>query len=120
MFTVRVEASFAAAHFLTQYHGKCENFHGHNYLVRVYARGDTLDAAGMLVDFGVLKACMKRVIDVLDHSNLNENAAFANSPSAERIAKHIYSSMLLDTPGLPLCAVEVFETPTSVARYEPD
>ena len=35
MFEVRVEADFAAAHFLQDYHGKCENLHGHNY--KVYA-----------------------------------------------------------------------------------
>lgn len=119
MFTVRVEASFAAAHFLTQYHGKCERLHGHNYLARAYAKGDDLDAAGMLVDFGVLKGCLRSVCESLDHSCLNENPAFADSPSAERIARFIYTEMLRIDGTLPLSAVEVFETDTSMARYEP-
>ena len=42
MYTARVEADFAAAHFLSHYHGKCENLHGHNYRVRLWVRGETL------------------------------------------------------------------------------
>ena len=34
MFFVRVEADFAAAHFLKHYHGKCERLHGHSKLYR--------------------------------------------------------------------------------------
>ncbi|HPE36002.1 MAG TPA: 6-carboxytetrahydropterin synthase QueD [Spirochaetales bacterium] len=119
MYTVRVEAGFSAAHFLTEYHGKCERMHGHNYLVRAYARGGELDAAGMLVDFGVLKRHLRAVAESLDHRNLNEVPEFANSPSAERIARYVFESMMLADPSLPLSAVEVFETDTSVARYEP-
>ena len=55
MYTVRVEAGFSAAHFLSGYRGKCENLHGHNYRVRAYARGADLDESGMLLDFGLLK-----------------------------------------------------------------
>ncbi len=119
MFTVRVEAGFAAAHFLTEYHGKCENLHGHNYLLRAYARGEELDAAGMLLDFGVLKGCLREVAGRLDHRNLNEIPEFRDSPSAERIARYVFEAMLAEMPGVPLVAVEVFETDTSMARYEP-
>ena len=55
MYEVRVEADFAAAHFLRDYHGKCENVHGHNYKVYAHVRGAELDAGGMLFDFAVLK-----------------------------------------------------------------
>lgn len=119
MFTVRVEAGFAAAHFLTEYHGKCERMHGHNYKVRAYASGTGLDAAGMLVDFGELKGHLRAVCDSLDHTNLNDLAAFASSPSAERIARFIFESIRERSPEMPLSAVEVFETDTSMARYEP-
>lgn len=119
MFTVRVEADFSAAHFLTEYHGKCENMHGHNYLVRAFARGTELDKAGMLVDFGILKGALRKVAGFLDHKNLNEVPEFQNSPSAERIARYIFNAIKADIPGMPLLAVEVFETPTSMARYEP-
>jgi len=119
MYTIRVEADFAAAHFLTEYHGKCERLHGHNYLVRAFAKGDELDSAGMLVDFGELKGSLRKICATLDHSCLNDNEAFHSSPSAERIARYIYEQIKLMNAAMPLSAVEVFETPTSMARYEP-
>lgn len=119
MYTIRVEAAFAAAHFLTNYHGKCERLHGHNYLVRAFARGSGLDEAGMLVDFGDIKGTLRMVCDTLDHSCLNDNPVFSSSPSAERIARYIFDEMARHDPVMPLSAVEVFETDTSMARYEP-
>lgn len=119
MYTIRVEAGFSAAHFLSGYRGKCENLHGHNYRVRAYARGEDLDESGMLLDFGVFKKALREVCETLDHGLLNENPVFKDSPSAERIARHIFESLSAALPGVPLHAVEVFESDTSMARYEP-
>ncbi|MDR2518157.1 MAG: 6-carboxytetrahydropterin synthase QueD [Spirochaetaceae bacterium] len=121
MFSVRVEADFAAAHFLSHYHGKCENLHGHNYRVRLWARGDNLDEGGMLADFGVLKQALRSVTALLDHTNLNDHPAFNQDPSAERIAAFIFKNLEERVP-FPqnLWAVEVFETPANMARYERD
>jgi 6-pyruvoyltetrahydropterin/6-carboxytetrahydropterin synthase len=119
MFLVRVEADFAAAHFLKHYHGKCERLHGHNYKVRVWARGESLGSGGMLLDFGELKAALRSVLEGLDHSLLNDEKAFEDDPSAERIAAFIFKSLAQRLPEAPLHAVEVFETETSMARYEP-
>lgn len=120
VFTVRVEASFAAAHFLTHYQGKCERLHGHNYLVRAYAQGRDLDEGGMLLDFGDLKGALREVLGILDHSLLNDIPEFDGDPSAERIAAWIFYRLAGLLPGAPLSAVEVFETDTSMARFEPD
>ncbi|HOJ99361.1 MAG TPA: 6-carboxytetrahydropterin synthase QueD [Termitinemataceae bacterium] len=123
MYTIRVEADFAAAHFLRHYHGKCERLHGHNYRVRVWARGKELSEGGMLIDFGVLKEGLRTVLGQLDHRNLNDIAYFQDDPSAERIARYVFEELtaLLKEQQLPynlLWAVDVFETPTSMARYE--
>ena len=72
MFEVRVEADFAAAHFLRDYNGKCENLHGHNYKVYAHVRGNKLDEGGMLLDFSELKKTLRDVCALLDHYNLNE------------------------------------------------
>lgn len=117
MFETRVEADFAAAHFLADFHGKCERLHGHNYRVLAHARGDTLDSGGMLVDFGVLKGALRDVCATLDHSNLNDVPEFMNNPSAERIAQYIFRKLQEKLPDVPLRAIDVFETPTSRARY---
>lgn len=119
MYLVRVEAEFAAAHFLSHYKGKCERLHGHNYRIRVWARGVGLDEGGMLVDFGELKAALRRVLEGLDHSLLNEEPFFANDPSAERIAEFIFRRLREVLPEAPLHAVDVFETDVNMARYEP-
>ena len=125
MHIVSVEADFAAAHFLSHYHGKCENLHGHNYRIRLWLRGKTLDEGGMLADFGVLKACLKEVIAPLDHSNLNDMAVFQNDPSAERIARYIFDGIFITMSKFSLdsqllWAVDVYETPLNMARYEKD
>ncbi len=120
MFEIRVEADFSAAHFLSDYHGKCENLHGHNYRVFAHARGAVLDDGGMLCDFSVLKKALRSVCGELDHANLNELPVFSNNPSAERIACYIFGELKKLLPEVPLSAVDVFETPSSRARFIPD
>lgn len=129
MFEVRVESDFAAAHFLQDYHGKCENLHGHNYKVYVHAKGNELDAGGMLLDFGVLKNSLRNICKILDHTNLNDlqengKSVFNQNPSAERIAKFIFDKVKEDLSNSGwnkhsefVYAVDVFETSTSRARY---
>lgn len=117
MYEIRVEADFAAAHFLSDYHGKCEHLHGHNYRVLAHVSGENLDNGGMLLDFGILKSALREVCKRLDHSNLNDMAVFLNNPSAERIAHYVYDEIITLVPGIPLRAVDVYETPTSRARY---
>ena len=123
MYSVSVEADFAAAHFLSHYHGKCENLHGHNYKIRLWLKGEKLDEGGMLVDFGILKTCLREVIGKLDHTNLNDLPVFKNDPSAERIAFHIFKEMQQGLTAVSvgqglLWAVDVYETPLNMARYE--
>jgi len=75
----------------------------------------------MLLDFGILKGALRKVVGGLDHSNLNEAAVFDGDPSAERIAEYVFDELERSLPAEEaalLWAVEVFETPTSMARYE--
>ncbi len=125
MFEVRVETSFSAAHYLKDYNGKCENLHGHNYRVLAHARGADLPSDGILIDFGEVKAALKEVCRNLDHKNLNDLEEdglliFNNNPSAERIAAYIFDQLEMLLPkkdAARLHAVDVYETPTSRARY---
>ena len=50
-----IERNFSSAHQLRGYKGKCENLHGHNYKIEIYARGRELNNIGLLVDFVELK-----------------------------------------------------------------
>ena len=124
MFEVRVEDDFAAAHFLRDYHGKCEALHGHNYKVFVHVRGKELNEGGMLLDFTQLKAALKKVLATLDHTNLNDNLFFDQNPSAERIALYICQNVQAELDAqkkdVRLYSVDVFETDRNRATYYSD
>ena len=124
MFEVRVEDDFAAAHFLRDYHGKCEALHGHNYMVFVHVRGKELNEGGMLLDFTQLKAALKKVLATLDHTNLNDNPFFDQNPSAERIALYICQNVQAELDAqkkdVRLYSVDVFETDRNRATYYSD
>jgi 6-pyruvoyltetrahydropterin/6-carboxytetrahydropterin synthase len=124
MFEVSVEDSFAAAHNLRNYKGKCENLHGHNYKVRVVLRGPRLDDTGLLYDFVHLKQVMRSVLGGLDHKYLNETKPFDElNPSAENIAKHIFDEtarqMNTTANGATLASVTVWESDLTAATYRP-
>lgn len=71
------EFEFDAAHYLPEYHGKCEKLHGHTYKLVVKVEGAP-DAEGMVIDFIVLKNIVKdEVLSKLDHACLNDIPAAA-------------------------------------------
>ncbi|MBL4694419.1 6-carboxytetrahydropterin synthase QueD [Candidatus Gracilibacteria bacterium] len=103
---------FAASHFLTKYHGKCENLHGHNYKIIVTIEGPVKED-GMVLDFKLLKeAVNKNVIDLLDHSHLNDTL---DNPSAENLAVWIWDKI---KDHLPLKKIAVYETDDYLAEYD--
>jgi 6-pyruvoyltetrahydropterin/6-carboxytetrahydropterin synthase len=124
MFEVAVEQSFASAHALRNYKGRCENVHGHNWKVRVVIEGEKLDATGMLVDFLDVKSFMGEILDRIDHQFLNEIPPFdVINPSAENIAEYFYQQMtgrLAETPvPVRIREVKIWETEIQSATYRP-
>ena len=124
MYEVSVEETFAAAHNLRGYHGKCENLHGHNYRVRVTLEGPQLDSTGLLCDFTEVKQVLRRVIGGLDHQFINDLEPFRTvNPSAENLAKYFYDEVTRRLTGLPAGArvtdTIVWETDTASAQYRP-
>jgi len=122
MFEVAVEQSFASAHALRNYKGRCENVHGHNWKVRVVIEGEKLDATGMLVDFLDVKSFMAEILDRIDHQFLNEIPPFdVINPSAENIAEYFFQQMtgkLADTPvPVRIREVKIWETEIQSATY---
>jgi 6-pyruvoyltetrahydropterin/6-carboxytetrahydropterin synthase len=123
MFEVAVEETFSAGHALRNYHGKCENVHGHNYRVRVMIEGEHLDEAGLLVDFAELKRVLRDAIEKLDHRFLNDVPPFDTlNPSAENMARYFYQEMNRHLgSGRPnlvrIAAVKLWETDTATATY---
>lgn len=120
MYHVTIETHFSAAHLLRNYHGRCENLHGHNWKIEVTVSSDKLDEAGMAMDFTILKQKTKDVLRQLDHRNLNEIEPFTEiNPSSENIAYFLFNLLtekLKDYP-VTLTRVTVWESPNSKASY---
>lgn len=120
MFTLCVKDSFAAAHRLVGYEGKCEELHGHNFAVETFFSGETLGNDGLLVDFKILKTYLKNVLDFLDHKYLNEISFFSEkASSAEYIAVYIYGEIEKQIEGkqISLKEVRVWESDKAYAAY---
>lgn len=120
MFEICVEHTFAAAHALRNYRGKCENVHGHNYRVQVGIAGAELDENGLLYDFVELKRRLRATSEYLDHQFVNELKPFDRiNPSAENIAKFICQEIQKELTRASVAYVKVWETDTSCAIYRP-
>lgn len=121
MFTLCVKDSFAAAHRLVGYKGKCEELHGHNFAVEVCVAGNELQDDGMLIDFTVLKQHLGEVLDVLDHKYINDIPFFSGrASSAEYIAMYIFSEMerRIGDDRVSIKTVRVWESDRACAAYE--
>lgn len=123
MFELMIETTFAAAHQLRGYRGKCENFHGHNWKVQVHVAAERLNDIDIGMDFHELKRLTQEVTGSLDHTFLNEIFPFTEkNPSSENIAKWIYDTLKKKVNGeyIHLNAVTVWESDTASATYYED
>ena len=114
MYGLKTESSFDAAHFLTDYHGKCENLHGHRWRVVAYLAQEKLWNEGthkdMVIDFGEFKHVLRELTEELDHSSM-----MPFRTTAENLARYFYDRMA--DSGLSISQVEVYETPNNCAIY---
>ena len=120
MFEVKVKANFSAAHQLRHYKGKCEELHGHNWIVELRVGREKVNECGMVIDFAELKKILNEVLEEFDHKYINELPYFVkNNPTSENIASYIYdkiSEKIVDEEIL-ICSVGVWETENSNATY---
>ncbi|MEK6374161.1 MAG: 6-carboxytetrahydropterin synthase [Acidobacteriota bacterium] len=77
---------------------KCDNpkGHGHNYALTVSVKGTIDPETGMVIDLKRLKDIMReRVIDRVDHTNLNEDVDFLRGviPTAENLARAFWQQL---------------------------
>lgn len=112
MLKLSVNFGFAASHFLTNYHGKCENLHGHNYKLVVTVEGE-IGTDGMVIDFIEIKKIVNtEVVDKLDHKHLND---IVENPSSENIVIWIWEQL---KNKLPLKKIALYETENYCCEYE--
>lgn len=109
MYTVTKRLEISAAHSLQlDYESKCANLHGHNWIVEITCKSETLNNNGMVYDFNHIKT---DIMTALDHQCLND--VMHQNPTAENIAKWI-----CDRIGETCVKVEVQESEGNKAIYE--
>jgi 6-pyruvoyltetrahydropterin/6-carboxytetrahydropterin synthase len=139
--TIMKRIKFCAGHRLYEHGGKCEFFHGHNYVADFYVSGDRTDAVGRVIDFAVLKQRFKSWIDQnWDHGLLlnrrDENGIAAarmvqpsklyllpENPTAENMARHLLEDVcpqLLQDADVTATKVVIWETDDSFAEASID
>ena len=130
-YSVTKVIDFCYGHRLLNYDGKCRYLHGHNGTVEIELGSETLDARGMVRDFGEIKQVVQAWIDrELDHKMLlcrrdpvipvlrqMKEPVFLmdDNPTAEAIAKLIFTYTA--SQGFPVTSVRLWETDRSVATY---
>ena len=120
MYELKVVTRFAAAHRLTMVGSKCENMHGHNWKIEVYVTGQKLNAGGVLMDFGEIKAHLADVIKKLDHKYLNELDYIPDGkPSSENIAYFIATELQekINDSSARVSRVTAWESDDACATY---
>ena len=137
--TIMKRIRFSAGHRLLGHGGKCEFFHGHNYVAEFYVScdDDEMDSVGRVIDFKELKTRLKTWIDDnWDHSFLvheaDENAINALkqvqpsryfempcNPTAENMARYLLEDVcpvVLSETNARAMRVVVWETEDSFAE----
>ena len=108
MYEVKKRIEVSAAHKLDlSYESKCTQLHGHNWIIDVYLRSETLNDDGMVMDF----THIKKVIQYkFDHKVINDVVDF--NPTAENLAKYICDSLRTNC-----FRVDVQESIDNIASY---
>jgi 6-pyruvoyltetrahydropterin/6-carboxytetrahydropterin synthase len=120
MYEVAIRRRFAAAHQLRGYGGKCEDLHGHNWVVEVGVQGAGLDDVGLLLDFKILKGHVDDLLEELDHKYLNDHDWFkTRNPSSEHLAYYLFEQLTarVGSAELTVSFVRVWESEDAVATY---
>ncbi len=104
--------------------GKCsnKNWHGHNYYLHVTIKGTPDPLTGFVVDVKHLSKIIKaKVVDYLDHSNLNLDVPFipkGMQPTTENLIIQIWKELEPHIPGdAKLYKLKLYETDTIYAEY---
>lgn len=104
--------------------GRCanENWHGHNYQLFVTVKGTPDPETGCIIDLKLMsKIINDKVIDKLDHRNLNLDVPFMKGQmaSTENLAVAIWEQLVeaIESHGCEMHSVKLTETENNYAEY---
>jgi 6-pyruvoyl-tetrahydropterin synthase len=97
MYSVTVCDHILTAHsFHGEVFGRAARLHGITLVVEAEFRAAELDELQLLIDIGLAKTELRRVLDPLDYSNLDDNPAFAGkNTTIEFLAHHLHGLLAL-------------------------
>lgn len=106
------EFRFEAAQTLPTLPGdhKCKRMHGHSFRVEITVEGEVDEKIGWVYDHAQITKAMKPLLDLLDHSYLNEIEGL-EVPTIENMAAWLWRKLEPQLPGL--FEIVIHETPTA-------
>jgi len=134
MIYITRKATFSAAHKLSraewdqqknlEMFGKCANpnWHGHNYTMLVTVKGEVNPETGFVANLSdVSKILQTKIIDKVDHRNLNVDVDFMDGkmPSTEVLAIEFWKQINdpIKALGCTLHSIKIQETEKNYVEY---
>jgi 6-pyruvoyl-tetrahydropterin synthase len=95
MFSLTVVDHIMVAHsFRGEEFGPAQRLHGATFVVEAEFRAEKLDHANLLIDIGLAKDELRKILAVMDYRNLDEESAFAGqNTTTEFLAAHIHGML---------------------------
>lgn len=139
-YSITRRLQFCAGHRVHLHESKCNNMHGHNYVLLFKAEpadGKTLDPLGRVIDFSVLKAELGTWIDdnwdhgfIYKHEDLEVQLALGYvptqktygmnaNPTAENMAHYLLHTIcpaLFEQHGVVITSITLWETENCFAE----
>ena len=122
-YEITKEFSFDSAHQLPgrEIYGKCDNVHGHTYTLFVTV-GSNILTDGMVINFVRLKEIVNPLIEMLDHTFLNDVDLLREEvTTCENMSREIFDylndKLAQESPHVFMVEVKLYETPTSACSY---
>ena len=120
---IMIAHSFHGAEF-----GPAQKLHGATFAVEAELRAPQLDHLQLLIDIGLAKTELRRLLDTLDYSNLDDKEQFSGiNTTTEHLAFHIHGLLAaacrdgrLGAGGRAVTALKVLlrESPVAWAAFE--
>ncbi len=96
---------------------KCRLMHGHSFRIEIAVEGEVNETVGWFYDHAEISRAMKPLLELLDHSYVNEIEGLAN-PTIELMCAWFWRKLHPQLPGL--CEIVLHETPTARCVFRGD
>ena len=93
---------------------KCRRMHGHSFKVEISIEGEVDPVTGWFYDHARISKAMNPLLELIDHSYLNEIPGLEN-PTIDNMCAWLWGHLAPQLPGLS--EIVLHETPTARCSY---